>query len=210
MPVPGPFPEEIRRSLAVKRRNAWTSLFTGGMMAVWAARVYGFGPYGAGALYGLLAGLLYANLFEYVLHRYVLHWGDGFLVGQHALHHNSAGTPEEPRYVNFASSPWVVVLLFAANAVPVFAIEQFFHLGLAPGMLAGFTAYYILYEEIHWRMHLGGWLPGWMRSARHHHMLHHGGFEGRYNVFLPLCDWIFQRREWKGAAPGPRPTTPRY
>jgi hypothetical protein len=28
-------------------------------------------------------------------------------------------------------------------------------------------------------------------------MMHHGGFEGRYNVFLPLCDWIFQRRHWK-------------
>ncbi len=76
-------------------------------------------------------------------------------------------------------------------------LERIFHPGLAPGMIAAFTAYYILYEEIHWRMHLGGWLPGWMQAARHHHMLHHGGFEGRYNVFLPLCDWIFQRRHWK-------------
>jgi hypothetical protein len=24
-------------------------------------------------------------------------------------------------------------------------------------------------------------------------MLHHGGFEGRYNVFLPVFDWVFRR-----------------
>ena len=127
----------------------------------------------------------------------MLHWGSGFLAGRHALHHDSAGTPDEPRYVNFATSPWVVVLLFASNALHVFAMEHFLRLGLAPGMLAGFTVYYILYEELHWRMHLGGWLPQWLQAARSHHMLHHGDFEGRYNVFLPLCDWIFQRRQWK-------------
>lgn len=189
---------EIVRSRAIKRRNAFTALLTGGLLAACGTRSAGFGPqYGLDILYGLAAGLLYANLFEYVLHRYPLHWGSGFLAGRHALHHDSAGTPEEARYVNFATSPWVVVLLFVGNALPVLAVEGIFHPGLAPGMLAAFTLYYILYEEIHWRMHLGGWLPGWMNAARRHHMMHHGGFEGRYNVFLPLCDWIFQRRHWK-------------
>jgi len=199
--------EEITRSLAIKRNNALTALAAAGALAVFAARAFGFGqPRAAAAVYGFLAGLLYANLFEYVLHRYLLHWGHGFLVGRHALHHDSAGTPQEARYVNFATSPWVVVLLFASNALPVFAVEWLLHMGLAPGMLAAFTLYYILYEEIHWRMHLGGWLPAWLQAARHHHMLHHGGFEGRYNVFLPLCDWIFQRREWKGGPSGPATT----
>ncbi len=200
-PATGTSSEEITRSLAIKRNNALTALASGGGLAVIAARAYGFGRLnGADVFYGLLVGLVYANLFEYVLHRYLLHWGHGFLVGRHALHHDSAGTPQEARYVNFATSPWVVVLLFASNALPVFAAEWLFRLGLAPGMLASFTVYYILYEEIHWRMHLGGWLPDWLRAARHHHMLHHGGFEGRYNVFLPLCDWLFQRHQWKRGA----------
>jgi hypothetical protein len=189
----------IGRSRTIKRNNALTATAAGGALAFWAARAYGFGPHAAGVFYGVLAGLLYANLFEYSLHRYLLHWGSGFLAGRHALHHDSAGTPEEARYVNFATSPWVVVLLFASNALPVFTVEHFLRLGVAPGMLAGFTVYYILYEEIHWRMHLGGWLPQWLQAARSHHMLHHGDFEGRYNVFLPLCDWIFQRRQWKSA-----------
>ena len=141
--------------------------------------------------------MLYANAFEYALHRFFLHWGEGFLVQRHGLHHDTAGAPEEPRYVNFATSPWVVVLVFVLNAVPVWALEFFLHTGLAVGIFAGFTLYFIAYEEIHWRFHLGGWLPGWMRGARNHHMLHHGGFEGRYNVFLPIFDWIFHRSAWK-------------
>jgi hypothetical protein len=178
-----------------------TALLTGGLLVAYAARTYGMGrSYGAGLLFGFLAGLLYANLFEYVLHRYALHWGKGFLAGRHALHHDSQGTPEEARYVNFATAPWVVVLLFVANALPVFAVEHILRWDLAPGMIVAFTVYYLLYEEIHWRMHLGGWLPGWLRAARHHHMLHHGGFEGRYNVFLPLCDLIFQRHRWKDSS----------
>lgn len=187
----------IQRSRTIKRTNAITAAAAGCALAALGARVWGVGSYGTGVVYGLIGGLLYANVFEYVLHRYILHWNQGFLARQHAMHHNTVGASDEPRYVNFASSPWVVVLLFVSNAVPVFALESALHLGVAPGMLIAFTAYYALYEEIHWRMHLGGWLPAWLQKTREHHMLHHGEFEGRYNVFLPLCDWIFQRHYWK-------------
>lgn len=189
---------EIARGVKVKRRNAVTAVLTGGALAFLAAR--GDGGIRWGWIAGLFAGVLYANLYEYVLHRFVLHWGNGFLVRRHALHHNSTGSSEEPRYVNFATSPAVVVGLFAGNAVPCFLLDRFLHTTLAPGMLIAFTLYYLLYEEIHWRFHLGGWLPRYMLAARHHHLLHHGDFEGRYNVFLPLCDWVFQHRAWKRGA----------
>ncbi len=191
----------LQESRAIKRRNAITAAVAGAALAGVGASVWGAGPLHLGILYGFAAGLLYANAFEYVLHRFLLHWSNGYLARQHGLHHDNVGTPDEPRYVNFASSPGVVVLLLLSNALPVFAAEALFHAGLAPGMLMAFTAYYIVYEEIHWRMHLGGWLPRWMRFARTHHMLHHGEFEGRYNVFLPLCDWLFQRRYWKENVP---------
>jgi Fatty acid hydroxylase superfamily len=191
---------EVARARSVKRVNAYTSLLTGSVLAMMALKLVGFDPREFDPLHlaaGFLAGLLYANAFEYVLHRFFLHWGEGFLVQRHGLHHDTAGAPEEPRYVNFATSPWVVVLVFVLNAIPVLALEFLLHLGLALGIFAGFTLYFIAYEEIHWRFHLGGWLPGWLRTARQHHMLHHGGFEGRYNVFLPLFDWIFERKVWK-------------
>jgi hypothetical protein len=191
---------EIARARRVKRRNAVTALLIGAILTALVVRIAGIGGRAFDPLRlaaGFLAGLIYANGFEYVLHRFFLHWGKGFLVQRHGLHHDTAGAPEEPRYVNFATSPWVVVLVFVLNSLPVWALEFFLHGGLAVGIFAGFTLYFIAYEEIHWRFHLGGWLPGWMRGARHHHMLHHGGFEGRYNVFLPIFDWIFHRSAWK-------------
>jgi Fatty acid hydroxylase len=203
---------EIARALRIKRANAVTAVCTGGALIAASAKLFGddvLSP--AGLVLSLLAGLLYANAFEYVLHRFVLHAGGGFLVERHALHHDSAGTPQEARYVNFASSPWAVVLVFALNSPAVFLLEGLLHAGLAAGMFAGFTLYYVAYEEIHWRIHFGG-LPRWMAFSRRHHMLHHGDFPGRNNVFLPIFDWLFERRLWKrGAAPPPHahPAPPR-
>jgi Fatty acid hydroxylase superfamily len=192
---------EIARGMAVKRRNAITAILTGGTLSFLAARMDGFEALGTSLfprlLAGVLVGLLYANAFEYVLHRFLLHWGNGFLVQRHALHHDSTGADDEARYVNFATAPLVVVGLFVANAAPLFLLDHFSRAALAPGALIAFTIYYLLYEEIHWRFHLGGWLPRPMRKARQHHLLHHGDFEGRYNVFLPLCDWLFHRGDWK-------------
>jgi hypothetical protein len=197
---PGSRSAEVARAHHVKRRNAVTAFLMGSILAIVVLKLVHFDSRELDPLRlvtGFLAGVLYANAFEYVLHRFFLHWGEGFLVQRHGLHHDTAGAMEEPRYVNFATSPWVVVLVFVLNALPVFALEFFLRTGFAVGIFAGFTLYFIAYEEIHWRFHLGGWLPGWLRSARNHHMLHHGGFEGRYNVFLPIFDWIFHRSAWR-------------
>lgn len=197
---------EVARARRVKRVNAITTLLTGAILAAIVFQLAGLDHRALEPLRllaGFLAGILYANAFEYVLHRFFLHWGEGFLVQRHGLHHDSAGAPEEPRYVNFATSPWVAVLVFVLNALPVLALELLFRPELAVGVFAGFTLYFIAYEEIHWRFHIDGWLPRWMRGARKHHMLHHGGFEGRYNVFLPIFDWLFHRRDWKQGLPHP-------
>ena len=190
---------EMERGLRVKRNNAVTAALSGGGLAIVVARLYGIGawswaPLAAGL--GVAAGLLYANAFEYFLHRFLLHWSTGFLAQRHALHHDSGGAPNEARFVNFATSPWVVFFGFLLNAPPVFAAGRLFGGAAACGMFAGFTCYFMTYEEVHWRIHFGGWLPPWLRYARRHHLLHHRGFEGRNNVFLPICDWIFERQEW--------------
>jgi hypothetical protein len=203
---------EIKRAVRIKRNNAITATLTGGALAVAADHLYGIGPPALAplaVLLGVAGGLLYANAFEYVLHRFLLHWGNGFLVQRHALHHNSAGADDEARYINFASSPLVVVLVFVLNAPVVLAAQ--FVVGryserlragaFGAGMFAGFTIYYIAYEAIHWRIHMGGWLPKWMKFARRHHMLHHAEVDGHYSVFLPIFDWIFTRREGKRGVP---------
>jgi hypothetical protein len=201
-PAIGTLAEELARGRLVKRRNALTAAISGSLLIAFGLRFLPPAPshsreetlISLGA--GLVTGLIYANGFEYVLHRFVLHKGEGFLDMRHALHHDSAGAAEEARYVNFARSPWVTVLVFVLNAIPVFAFEYFVRPRIAAGVFLGFTTYFIAYEEIHWRIHFGP-LPRWLKFARRHHMLHHGGFPGRYNVFLPVFDWIFARRGWR-------------
>ena len=181
-------PATLARSAAAKRRNAFTAALFGGLLVAFLLEVFSFKPVGFFA--GILLGLLYANGFEYFFHRFVLHPPGRTLAYYHGRHHSTWGTPDEPLYVNFAKNPLVVVLLFALNALPIFTVEYVFRAGLAPGMMVGFVVYFVAYEEIHWRIHFGGWLPSWLEFARHHHLQHHASAEERFNIFLPLFDWL--------------------
>lgn len=143
-------------------------------------------------LAGFAAGMVYANGFEYVLHRFVLHAGRGIFCQQHMVHHKTLQAPDAALYVNFSSNPWGVVALFCANAIPVLLLQWIFRGEWGAGVFAGFALYYMAFEEIHWRSHMGGWLPRWLRPAARHHLLHHAHDSGRFNVFFPLFDWILQ------------------
>jgi len=57
--------------------------------------------------------------------------------------------------------------------------------------MTGWSLYLIAVEEIHWRIHLGGWLPPGLHAARQYHLAHHDIADGRFNVFSPLFDYLF-------------------
>jgi hypothetical protein len=143
-------------------------------------------------LLGMAAGSLYANAFEYCLHRFLLHSGRGVFAQQHMVHHTTLQSPDGAKYVNFSRNPWGVVALFIANAIPFLILQRIFHVSWVAGVFLGFALYYIAFEEIHWRTHMGGWLPDWVRPAARHHLLHHAHDTDRFNVFLPLFDWVIQ------------------
>lgn len=190
-------PSEIQaaataRGLAIKRNNAVMALAVGGGLALLLGGLFGFKP--MGFLVGLVAGLVYANAFEYCFHRFLLHLPGSFLGEQHLVHHSTWGQPDEMQYANFASTPWAVALLFLLNAMPFVVAEWVLAWGLAPGVLTAFTAYFIVFEEIHWRIHLGSRLPSWLQPARRHHLTHHAAAEERFNVFLPLFDRLLGPR----------------
>ena len=186
----------ISHGLAVKRRNALTATLFGGLLAAVFLRAFSFKA--VGFFSGILLGLLYANAFEYLIHRFLLHARGRVFARYHLIHHSTWGAPDEPLYVNFARNPLVVILVFTIHAAPVLALEWILRAGLGPGMLVGFVVYFVAYEEIHWRIHFGGWLPFWLDSAREHHLVHHAAEDERFNVFLPIFDWLF------GTAPGRR------
>lgn len=165
------------------RHNLLAALATGAVLL--ATGLFGWERW----LLGLLIGALYSNAFEYAYHRFVLHWGKGRFAENHQVHHESFGRPDEPLHVNFGDSPRNVALLILVNSLP-FALLEWLGAGIGAGVVIGFTAYYMSYEVVHWRIHLGR-LPRWLEWMRTYHFGHHKGVPGRYNVFLPICDKLF-------------------
>jgi hypothetical protein len=188
--------ETKTQGLRIKRNNLLAAVLSGSFL-VWIS--IRFFPHRIAAiLFGLVLGFFYANGFEYCLHRFLLHAGRGVFSEQHMVHHSTLNSPEAARYVNFSRNPWGVVALFFANAAPFLFLQWIFRDGWTPGVFASFAIYYIAFEEIHWRSHMGGWLPKWLRPAARHHLLHHARDTGRFNVFLPLFDCLaewFQAQE---------------
>lgn len=179
----------MARGRALKRANALTALFSGVVPAALLAVRFPGTP--ARWLVGLFIGLLWANAFEYVYHRFLLHLPGNFISRGHLEHHASVGTPLEAEHVNLGGSPLWVALLFAVNSAPVIALELLWPCGVTPGVLAGFAVYLIAVEEVHWRIHVGGWLAPGLGAVRAYHLAHHDRPDSRYNIFLPLLDSLF-------------------
>jgi hypothetical protein len=139
-------------------------------------------------LAGFGIGLLWASLFEYAYHRFLLHLPGTFFARRHLEHHASVGTPTEAEHVNFGSSPIWVVALFVINGIPVMAADPLLGWRIAPGMLLAFAFYFITVEEMHWRIHLGEPLPPVLGASRAYHLAHHARPDARFNIFLPLWD----------------------
>ncbi len=182
------------QGLRIKRNNLVAATLSGAILAFVSLKYF---PHSAiGIVFGLVTGFVYANGFEYCLHRFLLHSGRGIFSQQHMVHHTTLNSPEAARYVNFSSNPLGVVALFFVNAIPFLALQWIFpngwHNGWVAGVFASFAVYYIAFEEIHWRTHMGGRLPKWLKPAARHHLLHHAHDTGRFNVFFPLFDKLMR------------------
>jgi hypothetical protein len=139
---------------------------------------------------GIAIGLIWGNAFEYAYHRWLLHQPRSSFGKGHLEHHMNVGTPEEAEHVSLGRHPHHIALLFASNGMVVIAMDLLLHGRLTPGIFLGWTVYLIAAEEIHWRIHMDGWLPPGLRFARAYHMSHHDIPNTRYNVFLPLFDFL--------------------
>jgi hypothetical protein len=180
--------ETKAQGLRIKRKNLLAAASSGAIMT--GISLWFFQHSMPGIFGGFVLGFFYANGFEYCLHRFILHGPRGFFREQHIVHHATLNSPEAARYVNFSSNPWGVVALFFANGAPFLFLQWIFRDSWTAGVFVGFAIYYVAFEEIHWRMHMGGWLPKWLRPAARHHLLHHAQDSDRFNVFLPIFDWL--------------------
>lgn len=194
----------IRHGQLKKRKNALSALVCGALPA--ALLELRFHPAWPAWLLGLTIGMVWGNAFEYVYHRLLLHRPRTPLGAVHQEHHTQIGTPQQAEFVALISSPLNILLLFVINGIPAALIAWLLGLqGILCGIFVGWSLYVILCEEIHWRIHMDGWLPPGLQFVRAYHMSHHDIPNSRYNVFLPLFDFIFRSSAvGKGKLSAPR------
>lgn len=133
------------------------------------------------------AALAAWTLIEYLLHRYVLHFG-GRPVREHGRHH---AEPRDPVYVAaplYLSIPIFVLLLGGcALAFGSVAVGGMWGVGIVLGYLA--------YEEVHYRTHHRPATNRLERFLKRYHMIHHFQDTDHYfGVTSPLWDWVFRTK----------------
>jgi hypothetical protein len=152
---------------------------------------------------GLLAGIVFASFFEWVLHRYVMHrpvWRFRYAFQAHAVVHHKTFKADHTYHLQDEKDKntipmawWNGPVLIALGVLPFLAIswalgQWMFVLG---GLIA-FIGYYGTYEYIHWCMHLPKARriekPRLFRLLNGHHLLHHRYMHKNFNVVLPLAD----------------------
>jgi hypothetical protein len=183
----------VRHGQSKKRNNAVAAVLCGVVPAYLSFHFSSNarGSWLIGLAVGIIVGLIWGNGFEYVYHRWLLHQAGSPMGAIHREHHAQIGTPEQAEYVQLISSPLNVVLLFVINGVPAFLLASLTRQwGILSGLFPGWAIYLVATEEIHWRIHMDGWLPPGLRFARAYHMSHHARPNSRYNVFLPLFDFL--------------------
>jgi hypothetical protein len=152
--------------------------------------------------------LAYANLAEYLGHRFPMHRpfrGLALIYKRHAGQHHRYFTHEampidglrDLRAVLFP--PVLVVFFFGLFATPVwFALAWLFSTNVAWLFVASGIAYFLNYEILHTAYHLpeGHWLArnALVRRLRWLHTIHHDPRQmasRNFNISYPLCDWLF-------------------
>ena len=152
---------------------------------------------------GFAANIVFGSFFEWSLHKFVMHkplrWFrypfDAHAVVHHQIfkadhtYHLIHEKDKETIPMAWWNGPALIVLGSLPSLVASAILGQW---GIACGALAAFSAYYVVYEYIHWCMHLPKkrriekpWL---FQRLNGHHLLHHRYMHKNFNVVLPLAD----------------------
>ncbi len=154
---------------------------------------------------------LYANLSEYLGHRFVMHRKRpllGLVYRRHTLQHHRFFTDQnmqmdqlnDLRAILFP--PVLLIFFFTAFALPAgLLLTWLFSSNVAWLFVMTAIAYYLSYELLHLSYHLPSdsavlRIPGLMR-LRQLHLSHHDPAimsHGNFNITWPVCDWLFGTR----------------
>ena len=149
-----------------------------------------------------------SNVFEWWLHKYVMHRPVKGLMGiynRHTLAHHQFFTDAEPTFDNARDFRIVFFPPYALVAFMAMSLPPAFLLGLAGLPNAGWlllitnVALYLNYELFHFCCHVKDdrivrMIP-LVNSIRRHHIAHHDQsimMERNFNLTYPVADWFFK------------------
>lgn len=154
---------------------------------------------------GFVLFFVYANLFEYAFHRWLLHRRHRTLPYPYETHtrrhHRVFGgdttyrvrRAEHRAFILFEW--WQAPLLLALHAPAAWALQAASGWPIFWTGMTALAVYYTLYEYLHWCMHnpQGQWLTRTrlFQNLDAYHRLHHERWRLNFNVVLPLGDVLF-------------------
>ena len=152
---------------------------------------------------GFGLAVVYASFFEWLLHRFVMHRPLGRFVyafRTHTLTHHRIFKADHSYHLHDPGDAHTIPMAWWNGPVLiVFMLLPFIGAGWALGSsamtwgaLLAFSAYYSVYETLHWCMHEPGERSvertGLFFRLNGHHLLHHRYMRKNFNVVLPLAD----------------------
>lgn len=152
---------------------------------------------------GLVANVVLGSFYEWMMHRYVMHRPLGpfrYPFEAHAVVHHHVFKADHTYHLidekdkeTIPMAWWNGPALIALFNIPTLIVA--WATGIWPllyGGLIAFTAYYAVYEYIHWCMHLprsrNVERSGIYFRLNGHHLLHHRYMHKNFNVVFPLAD----------------------
>jgi len=154
---------------------------------------------------GFIAGVTFASLFEWVLHKYFMHrptFNFRYPFEQHALVHHRIFKADHTYHLihdhdkkTIPMAWWNGPVLIALGLLPFLIFAALAHKwGILCGAAIASAGYYTAYEYMHWCMHLPKRRhverSGIFFRLNGHHLLHHRYMRKNFNVVLPLADLI--------------------
>jgi hypothetical protein len=152
---------------------------------------------------GTIIAIFYASLFEWTLHRFLMHRPIGpitYPFKTHALVHHRIFKSDHTYHLIHEKDKWTIPMAWWNGPALVIISSSPFVLaslltgqwGILSGAALAISAYYGAYEYMHWCMHLPRKRhverSGIFFRLNGHHLLHHRYMNRNFNVVLPLAD----------------------
>lgn len=154
---------------------------------------------------GFVGGVIYCSLFEWTLHKYVMHKPLKFFrypfVAHAVTHHGKFKSDytyhlqDEADKHTVPMAWWNAPAIWVLHVPLVLGVQWLVGKPILWGFFTAMISYYAAYEYMHWCMHVPRKRnierSGIFFRLNGHHLLHHRYMGKNLNVVLPLADTLF-------------------